>query len=158
MQKAKQGRREAERKWKKTKLEIDRQIIRAKHNLVQKACASSKEQYYSNKIDENGNDSEEFFQISNSLLYKGKNDALPTHSSAGDLANRFADYVANKISKIRQALAKNTVTDDHHSEATICEDRLELFIRATESEVSKRILSSNSKSCSWDPIPIKILK
>ena len=158
VQKLKQERRKAERKWKKTRLEIDKQIIRDKHKLVQKVCDSLKERYYSDKISENERDSKALFQISNYLLHKEKNDVLPTHSSAGDLANRFADYFTDKISKIRQELAQNTDAGDHQSEITTSMNQLESFSRVTESNVSKRILSGNSKSCSLDPIPTKILK
>ena len=91
-------------------------------------------------------------------LYKEKNDVLPTHSSAGDLANRFADYFTDKISKIRQELAQNTDAGDHQSDITTSMDQLESFSRVNESNVPKGILSGNSKSCSLDPIPTQILK
>ena len=159
IQQAKQERRKAERRWKKTGLEIDQQIVKEKHRLVQNMCAEAKKKYYNDKINDNEANSKALFQISSALLQKEKNTALPSHSSPDILANIFAGYFTEKISKIRNELSQSITTKDYpHTERTNSSNVLDTFHTVTEDEVAKEILTGNSKSCSLDPIPTKILK
>ena len=50
---AKQERRRAERRYRKTKTEEDRQKLREKGKVVNDMCSSAKENYYGTKISEN---------------------------------------------------------------------------------------------------------
>ena len=60
-------------------------------------CDEAKSKYYCGKITENQENTKTLFQISNSLLHKGKDNSLPTHSSEKDLADKFAKYFNEKI-------------------------------------------------------------
>ena len=160
--KAKQERRRAERKYKKSKLTIDYQIIKEKHRIVQEMCATAKQRHYSEKINDNNGDSKTLFQIANTLLHKQNNTSLPSHTSPSQLADRFASYFTDKIDNIRKDLSDVKDPIRQHSPSVMAagpEIRpLEVFDEVVEEDVSKLIISGNSKSCCLDPMPTKILK
>lgn len=162
IQKAKQDRRRAERKYKKSKLVVDYQIIKEKHCIVQEMCATAKQRYYSEKINNNNGDSKTLFQIANTLLHKQKNTSLPSHTSPAKLADRFASYFTEKIDNIRKDLSNINDPIRQHSPSGLTtgpeKKPLEVFQEVEEDAVSKLIISGNSKSCCLDPIPTKILK
>ena len=89
IERAKQERRQAERRWVKSKLEIDKQILKCKQHVVNDLCKKAKTAYYKDKINECANDSKALFRLSNSLLQKSTNNVLPSHTSTKDLANSF---------------------------------------------------------------------
>lgn len=122
-------------------------------------CNKAKQKYYETKIIENENDSKKLFQICNNLLHKIKDNSLPSHSSPAELANKFVQYFKDKITKIREDL-KNDIapTTEFQSEEERTNSNLGNFKEISEAEVSKLILSGNSKSCCLDPLPTTILK
>ena len=100
------------------------------------------------------------FQIANTLLHKEKNTSLPSHSSPSQLADRFAGYFTEKIASIRNnpSYTKCLVDQLHVSELVSPKiTPLQSFREVEEKDVSKLIMSGNSKSC-LDPIPSKVLK
>ena len=78
---AKQERRRAERKWTKSKLTIDKEILKSRQKIVTDLCTEAKKEYYTTRIDAAGNDSKKLFSLSSNLLYKSKENLLPSHSS-----------------------------------------------------------------------------
>lgn len=70
---AKQKRRRLERKWRRSKLEIDLQLYCEQKNTVNKLIEQAKIDYYSSKINEKVGDQKQLFNIVNDLLQKAKN-------------------------------------------------------------------------------------
>jgi len=159
IKKAKRERRIAERKMRKSKLAVDRQIYVEKRRALNKLVDKAKREYYAQKIDECSGDQKQLFKLVDTLLHKSKDTPLPMHESPEELANRLADFFVEKISKIRTHLAdirKDLVNSNKLSKKDI--SQLSKFELASEKEISNLIKKSASKSCKLDPIPTWLLK
>ena len=84
---------------------------------------------------------------------------LPDNNNPEDLANEFADYFINKISKIRDSLADKPIyklsgiTPKGRTPKPMSEFRL-----FTQDEVRSIIFSVMTKLCETDVLPTGILK
>ncbi len=101
----------------------------------------------------------DFFQVIETLLHKGKYISLPSHDSAGELAEVFADHFVGKIEKIRrysvQTKENNAGTDEDVKRYTKVTDFL---MPATEEENKAIFLKLPPKSRELDTIPTWLLK
>jgi hypothetical protein len=155
----KKERRKAECKWRSTKLEVHREAYKHQKKKVNTMIDQAKCSYYQTLVKENSSNPKELFKIANTLLNNTNERPLPNHQSAEELANRFADYFVEKISKIQSDL--DSLRD---SSAKISENvphfkqKLNDFDPATEEEIRKLIMASASKTCGLDPIPTGLLK
>ena len=101
---SKREKRKAERVWRRTNLEIHRQIYREKCLLNSKLLFRSKQDYYSTSILECSNDTKRLFKLTGKLLGNNTDVILPTSDNDCDLANRFGNYFTGKIQTIRETL------------------------------------------------------
>ena len=69
---AKRERRKAERLFRKSKTEINKEIFKSKQKLANDLVSKNKQLYYNDKIKNAGNDFKELFKISKELLCKKK--------------------------------------------------------------------------------------
>lgn len=153
---AKQERRKAERKWAKSKLTIDKEILKQKQKSVNDICDKEKETYYNEKIKAAENDSKSLFRLSNLLLEKKNEKILPTHKSEKELASNFGKYFSDKIENVRTQLGKNEQSEA--SSSSIGVPLLTTFKEISEKDLAKVILNGNSKSCDLDPMPTALVK
>ena len=154
---AKQERRKAERKYKKTKLTVHRDILKEKQAIANNLCYQAKVDYYNKKISDEKENSKELFKIANTLLHKEKLEALPSHSSETELADKFGSYFKQKIETIR----KDFEVEGNGAEIATCinsVNSMNAFNELSEEDISNSITKGNSKSCSLDPIPTTLLK
>ena len=86
--------------------------------------------------------------------------ALPSHASKRDLANRFSKFFDEKIKTIRVALDLATpatisvnINNTRHCESNLCDFQL-----LSCEEVLKIIKHSQVKTCSLDPLPAPLTK
>ena len=148
-----------ERRWRKTHLAVHQEEFKAAHKRVTELCTVAKMDYFREKIEACAGDQKALFNLSNCLLFKKKNNSLPTCSDAKKLANDFSKFFDTKIENIRKELLQKRTYDPNSniiqtsSLHTICS-----FEPVTENELKKIIMSSNSKCCSLDPIPTSLLK
>ena len=105
--KAKQKRRAAERRYLKTKDRDDLNTLRKARLQVTEMCKVAKRNFYQQKITENVGDQNVLFKLVNDLLYRVKDTSLPSADSQEELANRIADFFANKIEKIVSSFVIN---------------------------------------------------
>ena len=160
---SKREKRKAERVWRRTNLEIHRQIYREKCLLISKLLFRSKQDYYLTSILECGNDTKRLFKLTGKLLGNNTDVILPTSDNDCDLANRFGNYFTGKIQTIRETLqVQNSETgtslnilwaDVKYSGASLTQ-----FYPASCDEIRKLIMKSPSKSCDLDPLPTHMLK
>jgi hypothetical protein len=97
---AKQLRRKLERQWLSSGLTIHLEMFKHQRNHITKLIQESKTEYFSANIND-AHDQKELFNLTNKLMHKVKCTKLPTHTSDEELANRFADFFTDKISRIR---------------------------------------------------------
>ena len=97
-------RKRLERRWRKTRLTVDRKIYTQQCAVVHRLIRKSKESYYTDIISELKSKPSDLFGTLETLL-KGKTEKLyPPCNSSEDLAKLFADYFERKISTIRADL------------------------------------------------------
>ena len=151
---AKQEKRQAERKWKKSKLTVDRDIFLEKQMQCNKIYDESKKNYYNSKITAAEENSKELFDLTKTLLYRERKEHLPT-GDCKDIACKFGLYFPGKIENIRKDFPTSNACSHPHAAS---EDDMKEFMVVSEKEISKVITSGNSKSCALDPIPTSIVK
>ena len=100
--------------WQKSKLEVHKQMFCEQCKLVNDMLLHAKTIFYSKKIQAIGKDQKKLFTTANTLLNRNNNTKLPTHESQSKLAESFATFFTEKISRIRSELSSNTVPQLDH--------------------------------------------
>jgi len=153
---AKVQRRRAERKWIKTKLHVDLDIVKEKRLTVNRLCTQAKEQYYGNKISQSEGNQKQLFKIVDSLMHKTKNNTLQwPNENNKQLANKFADFFTTKIQKITNVFPR---AHSHSPNEISCNTEFRTFKSVDNETIKNIIMSGNSKSCHLDPLPTTVLK
>ena len=80
-------RRNLERRWRRSKLMIDRELYINQCNVVKKLIFEAKMNYYSKLISDAGSNSNDLFRSIDRLLHRTPEKRLPTSTSPTDLAN-----------------------------------------------------------------------
>ena len=111
--------------------------------------------YYTHLITANSRDPKKLWQSLSKVLHRTSETVLPAHSSDKSLADMFASFFSNKISKIRDTFSTSGSFNDAPDSVP---PAFNAFITVTEDEVYKCISESPTKSCSLDPIPTFLLK
>ena len=112
---AKCRRRQAERTWLSTDLEVHHQIHRHEMTTYNKLCIIAKSNHYLGCIEEANGDPKALNRILKSILRRDEVIKLPLYSSQDTLANQFADFFKHKVQKIRMILR----TVDHGGVAVL---------------------------------------
>ena len=89
------------------------------------------------------------------VLHRTSETVLPAHSSDKSLADMFASFFSNKISKIRDTFS---ISGSFNDAPDSLPPAFNALMPVTEDEVYKCISESPTKSCSLDPIPTFLLK
>ena len=148
--------RQYERRWKTSRLEIQRQMYLTKRTQYNRTLDNARAAYYRSKI-QNVPNQRQLFSVIDDLVGERKSTAslLPRHNDAGVLANQFADFFSGKIRKIREQLSDSNQLDTH---GTTPSHSFSQFRPVTELDISEIILSMKTKSCAIDPIRTDTLK
>ena len=159
---ARTARRQAERAWRRTGLEVHRQIYRAHRIDVLQQVNSARTQYLSDSIAGCQEDQRKLFGIVHALLdSKAGKDKLPLHDNKPELAAAFSNFFDDKIKKINLQLS-STPRDFGHIVPDMCkldnDSKLMNFRPATQEEIHGIIKDSSSATCSLDDLPTKLLK
>ena len=144
-----------ERMWRKHKTQLNRSRLRKQIAWCNPLANKDKGSYYTNLITPNSDDLKKLWQSFRKVLHRTSETVLPAHSSEKSLADTFASFFTNKISKIRDTFPTSgsfNVTLD------LVPPPFNTFKPVTEDEVRKCINESPTKSCPLDPIPTFILK
>ena len=93
---AKQRRRLLERQWRKSGLQVHREMFKAQRDLVKGMFVQAKSRFYNDTIQNCGGDQKTLFKVINQLMHKKISPVLPPHSSDRELACNFSDYFVGK--------------------------------------------------------------
>lgn len=151
-------RRSNEAKWRRTGLEVHRQIFKEHRDDVHKLIISAKKAYYQHKISHAS--SRETFAILADLT-EPNNTTLPAEPSV-DLANRLASFFDNKVQVIRENIMFRSssmpsfMESDH--EPVPADDSFPDLRPLDIVELRHLFRESNNKSCGLDPCPTNLLK
>ena len=141
--------------WRKHKPQLNRSMLRKQIAWCNRLANKDKGSYYTNLITANCDDPKKLWQSLRKVLHCTSETVLPAHSSEKSLADTFASFFTNKISKIRDTFPTSgsfNVAPDSVPPA------FNTFKSVTEDEVSKCINESSTKSCKLDPIPTFLLE
>ena len=153
---AKCEKRKLERRWRRTRLTIHKEMYCKSVVAYNKMLDSAQAKFYNNKIAECGNDSKAVSHVMKEILQQKKEVKLPIHSSAKDLANRFAHFFEDKVSNIRAGFPDMNYPCDFHVPLPECS--FTEFSSISEVELQRIVMKSPSKGCSLDPLPTRMVK
>ena len=157
---AKLEKRKLEKQWRKSKLEVDRQMFKTARNIFSHLIDVAKKSYYNEKINQCGSDQKKLFSVINDLMHHKDQPKLPS-GSPSELVDSVSEYFVHKIENIRNKIT-NAVTDSEMSisppDPPKPTSTLTEFKEVSEEEVRKLIMSSKSTSCPLDPLPTSLLK
>lgn len=154
---AKQKRRQAERRWRKSGLEVHRQMYWSVRDEAVAVIDQAKSNYYRKTIAESKGDKKKLFTILNGLLGWSKSQSLPPDHVPSELCAMFSDFFIEKIDNIKLSIQSAHFPDlPTHQPKVSCS--LGSFKAVTCVEVSKVIASSPNKTCNLDPTPTSIIK
>ena len=148
-----QLRRRAERKWRKTGSQVDKENYKHSIREVKHSIINAKKEHYSTIISE-CTTTKALFSVVNELKGQSLSTPLPTNIPPEELPDGFAKYFISKVEQIRNELdsfspSPVTVTENPVTNVpSFCS-----FEPVSVSEIRETILASAPKSCSLDPIP-----
>ena len=150
----KKDRRRLERRWRRTKLPVDRQLLIDQCRVVNSLICSSKRTYYTKLISDSQTDYKLLFKTIDSLLHRKCDIPYPPCNSPSDLANKFVEFFSDKITKIRVDLDNAALIIHQVPEANrVCPYTFDEFSLVDVDEVRKCVVKLSSKSCDLDPLP-----
>ncbi|KAI5094409.1 hypothetical protein C0J45_16133 [Silurus meridionalis] len=141
----------AERKWKKSQLDVDLSSYHALLTKFSLEVTSAKTAFYKEKLEASAQDPRKLHYIFSSLLNPP---AAPAPSSL--TANDFASFYDEKIRKICQTFTSSPTMITQHSQQSTTS--LSSFSTLTEDEILQVIRSCNPTTCPLDPIPSTTLQ
>ena len=144
-----------ERIWRKHKTQLNRSRLHKQIAWCNRLANKDKGSYYTNLITVNSKDPKKLWQSLGKVLHHTSETVLPAHSSEKSLADMFASFFINKISKIRDIFSTSGSFNDTPDSVPAA---FNTFKPVTEDEVSRCINESPTKSCPLDPIPTLPLK
>ena len=160
----KRNRRQLERTWLRTGLEVHKQAYRTKCVAFNSLLLTTKSEYFSEKIAICGRDQKQLCHITKNIMRDAGTTNMPSCVSPGVLAQRCSDHFTDKLRHIRQGMCDR---DDNHSGATraalsddVCFDGVPLInvMPITESDVERLVAVAPCKTCELDSIPTWLLK
>ena len=150
----KRERRQAEMKWRNTKITIFKDLYRQAKHKVSKLVHSAKCKFYTERIAV-ASSSKELHQIVNTLSNRHPPRILPTIYPSADLPSIFIKHSTNKVEKLRAIIASEHATSTLVIGITAA--TFSSFEKVSQLTVKECILSSAPKSCELDPISSKLL-
>ena len=156
----KQKRCRLQRKWRKTRLQSDRESHQYQCCVVNDLISSLKSTYYTSIITEHPSDQRVLFRTVNKLMQKSYETRYPPSLSNALLADSFADFFTAKVEKIHTALVARkrdlSLVDDNELPTNTAE--LNNFHEVSQEDVKEFAYKPLSKSCCLDPLPASVLK
>ncbi|XP_046581851.1 uncharacterized protein LOC124289284 [Haliotis rubra] len=151
---AKTHRRKSERKWRKTRLEIHRQMYNMARNELNQLIRETKSRYYNDNVFSNQQNPKVLFTHLFSLLGKTSNTTLPNVDDDLTLANDFGKFFSSKIEKIRQEFSPESIAV---TGARFQGESFDSFDPLTEEQIICIIKQSKGTTCTLDPAPTKFV-
>ena len=148
-------RRQFEQIWRKHKTQLNRSRLCKQIAWCNRLAIRDKCSYFTNLITANSDDPKKLWQSLSKVLHHTSDTLLSAHSSEKSLADMFASFFTNKISKIRDTFSTSGSFNDAPDSVP---PAFYTFKPVTEDEVSKCINESPTKSCPLDPITTFLFK
>ena len=163
LQRMRQNVRQAERKWRHTRLVVHRQIYTNLRDTFKQSISSAKSDYYCAKIESSSGNTKEMYHITNDLMGRTRQTVLPKcDGGPAELAESFITFFIDKIVDIcsRLTTLRNLnqpllfQPSDCHIEDPLCNFKL-----ATNDDICSLVMKSTSAfSPDMDVLSTTVLK
>ena len=100
---ARKERRRMERRWRLSRLTVDREIFMNQRDIVKKMLYAAKSEFYANRIKDQAGNPKALFRTVGSLLQTKRLPVLP-NEHLGQLLDEFSNYFIDKVDIIRRDL------------------------------------------------------
>ena len=156
--KAKQARRRAERKKRKTGLVVHIEIYKQARNNVTKRIKQAKASHFHAKLKDAETDSKKMFSLLSTLLNReNRSDSLPDMIPQ-EAAKSFSRFFQEKIQTIRKEFNDDPLdTTENFASSVHSSDLLSSFYALSEDQILKLIRESKSTTATVDPAPTKLV-
>ena len=151
---AKQSRRAAERKWRKTGLKVHRDVYTSERNSVNELSDQAKEHYYRDVVAQHQGNTKLLFRIASTLLDGKSERSLPSLNSAVS-ADMFSKFFTTKISNIQSDIP---VTPAPIVITQFVNNELHTFTELSPEHLHTLINQAANKHCDLDPMPTHLIK
>ena len=147
-------RRKLERKWRSTRLHVDKLQYTNACTDYKVHLDQSKHKHINTIIYNCGSDAKKLFCVVKHLTGQPCNTILPETASDDSLAEKFAEFFLSKITAIRDELDSH----DLYKPDTTCDTTFKAFCEVSQETVYKLLVSAKPVSSIADPITTKLLK
>ena len=161
IKKDKATRRNLERQWRQTGLQIDRDRYREFLNSFNHKLNEFRNNQYAEMIERNKDDPAALFKVINKSLHRNQATPMPSGLTNQQLADKFSQFFTEKIDKIRTGIddqMNDSADEVEQEEVPATKSTFSEFVLLSEEEVKKIILSFPNKQCGLDPLPLSMLK
>ena len=93
-------RRQCERKWRHTSLQVHREIYNTQCGEVKGTIIKAKSDYYTSEIEQCACDNRRLYRLLNGLLQRRTSHYLPVNNNIHEVASRFSTFFSAKIETI----------------------------------------------------------
>ena len=149
-------RRKAEKLYKKSKSNGDHEMFLNLRKQTTDLAYKKKRDHFTNKL--NQGNSKTMYSVVNKLLDKKQDVVLPTAGSDKELADGFAKYFTEKITKLRAKFKVTTNQIKSTNPLPSHASRLSKFEPTSEEEILQILTTHRVKCSPEDPVPVKVLK
>jgi hypothetical protein len=151
--------RSAESVWKSTHSAADFSVFKTIRNKYHKLVLATKKTYYSNIVQSSSENPRRLWNTINNLLHRHGAAKFPSTISLTTVAEHFASFFSDKISKLYLSVCgKPSALSPHSLEPPSVPPEFLTFLPASESEIFKILHDSANKNCDLDPIPTSLVK
>ena len=149
--------REAEKNWRWSRLEVDRQMYATRRKEKNLAVVAARTSYLKTRIALSRSNTKDLYKIVNEIsnVNPSNDTALPNSSNQQTCADNFSKYFTEKINTIRTRLDESEIAQPRETDVipTTAESTLDGFTATTEAEIETRLRHFSKKTSSLDPIP-----
>ena len=139
---ARKERRRMERRWKLSRLTVDREIFMNQRDIVKKMLYAAKSEFYANRIKDQAGNPKALFRTVGSLLQTKRLPALP-NEHLGQLLDEFSTYFIDKVDIIRRDLDNiDNCVSMRPDESCGISSYLSSFMPTTTDEITKLVSKS----------------
>ena len=157
---ARRQKRRAERRYKKTKLKVDKTALNDAARSVNKCVKQSLDDFYAVKFGKVKGDQKGTYKIINHLLNRSSAKIYPEKYDPKTLANQFEEYFTNKIESIRieiESMSKRKDSNLNNGSPELKNATLTKFDEVTEDTLTSILKLVKQKYSSIDDIPVEAL-
>ena len=155
VRKAKLARRIAEKRWRRSGIEVDKQMFRKARNMFAQEIRHAKSEHVQAVLKAAGTDSRKMFSVVNDLLGKKSAPLVLPDLSSELAAATLCSYFNDKVETIRQSFGERC--DLSAVENVFVGTPLEELFPVSHEQLSHLIMSSKPTYSIVDPIPTKIV-